>query len=384
MKHASDEHLRPGHRDSHESDDGPRGPSRPADGPSPGRPANLALMDARGDSFWRGGQAEHPFASLFSSRPWIEVLARTYGLEISASARLDQDGQVEAAILFSHVRDLRGERVVCLPFSDYCDPLVADPAAWDELVEPLFGFGAPIRLRCLRNSVPDRDPRFERAKHAKWHGADLTRPEGELWAGLSGSARQNIRRAERSHLVVREGRSVEDVRIFHRLHVRLRKAKYRMLAQPTAMFEHLHAIFAVNDQLVVLLAEVDGEPIAGILLLQWHDVLYYKFNASSEQGLRPNDLLVWNAMLLGRRRGLARLDFGLSDVDQPGLVRYKQKFATEEQDVRFLEWRPDARPDPRAEQASQVLGGVTRLLTDPSVPDEIARTAGDQLYRFFA
>jgi CelD/BcsL family acetyltransferase involved in cellulose biosynthesis len=321
---------------------------------------------------------------LFSSRPWTEVLARTYGFEISASARLGRDGRVEAAILFSHIRDLRGERVVCLPFSDYCDPLVEDPAAWDELTEPLLRLGAPVRLRCLRNTIPDGDGRFEVLKQAKWHGADLTRSEDELWAGLSGSARQNVRQAERNGLVVREGRRFEDVRIFHRLHVHLRKAKYRMLAQPAAMFENLHALFAPGDQLVVLLAEMDGEPVAGILLLQWRDVLYYKFNASAEQRFRPNDLLLWNAMLLGRRRGLTRLDFGLSDADQPGLIRYKQKFATEEQDVRFLEWRPNVHLDPRPDQAAQVLGGVTRLLTDPSVPDEITQAAGDQLYRFFA
>jgi hypothetical protein len=30
-----------------------------------------------------------------------------------------------------------------------------------------------------------------------------------------------------------------------------------------------------------------------------------------------------------------------------------------------------------------VLNHVTQLLTDPSVPDEITRAAGEDLYRFF-
>ena len=38
-------------------------------------------------------------------------MARTYGLEISAVTRA-ANGKVEAAILFSHVSDLRGDRIV--------------------------------------------------------------------------------------------------------------------------------------------------------------------------------------------------------------------------------------------------------------------------------
>jgi hypothetical protein len=87
--------------------------------------------------------------------------------------------------------------------------------------------------------------------------------------------------------------------------------------------------------------------------------------------------------LLGRRHGLTQLDFGLSDIEQPGLVRYKRKFATEERDIWLLQWRPEAYADPRGEQAAQMLGRVTRLLTDPAVPDEIAPAAGNDLYRFF-
>lgn len=342
---------------------------------------SATIVDAR-SSVLSPLLAEHRFGSLFSSPPWIETLALSYGLDVSASACL-QRGRIESAVLFSHVRDLRGDRVLCLPFSDYCDPLVDAAEDWDELIQPLFALEAPVRLRCLRNDLPDRDHRFTCVKHAKWHGVDLARAEDAIWAGLSGSARQNIRRAERSGVVVRERRDLEDVRLFHRMHAHLRKAKYRMLAQPAGFFSALFDRFAPEERLTVLLAEADGAPVAGVFLLQWGDTLYYKFNASLDQHLRPNDLLVWHAILMGRRRGLRRLDFGISDVDQPGLIRYKAKFATEEKDVRFLEWRPESNRDLRGEQASQVLGHVTGLLTHPAVPDELTQAAGNELYRFF-
>lgn len=346
------------------------------------RSTGAGLVDARESGLWRD-LAAHPFCSLFSSPPWGETLARAYGFAISASVQ-PACGHVEAALLFSHVRDLRGERILCLPFSDYCDPLVEGAASWGELVEPLLHLGVPVRLRCLRNNIPGGDSRFTPHKRAKWHGADLTRPEDELWAGLTGQARQNIRQARRNGVVVRSGKRLEDAQLFHRMHAHLRKTKYRMLAQPVAFFEILHEIFSCDDRLTIMMAELEGVPIAGILLLEWQDTLYYKFNASIEQRFRPNDLMVWEAMLLGHRRGLARLDFGVSDLDQPGLVRYKAKFATEERDVDFLQYLPDGYSDWRGEQASQVLGRVTRLLTDEAVPDGIARAAGTELYRFFA
>jgi Acetyltransferase (GNAT) domain len=273
---------------------------------------------------------------------------------------------------------------VCLPFSDYCDPLVDDASSWKELVEPLLLINAPVRFRCLRNALVAHDTRFTLCRTAKWHGIDLTRSEDKLWAGLSGQARQNIRRARQSRVVIREGGSIEDTQIFHRMHSHTRKTKYRLLAQPFAFFENLHNMFVQGDRVTVLIAELDGAPLAGIFLLQWQNVLYYKFNASVDQRCRPNDLLVWHAMLFGHRRGLRMLDFGLSELEQPGLVRYKRKFATEERDICFFEWLPQTRRDARGEEASEILGCITNLLTDPAVPDEITRAGGEKFYRLFA
>ena len=243
--------------------------------------------------------------------------------------------------------------------------------------------GVPVRLRCLHNAAPASDPRFAKVGEALWHAVDLRRPEEDIGAALDGSARQNIRKAQRHGITIRAGRSLDDLRVFHGMHARLRKAKYGMLAQPFALFEALHAEFDPQQQITALLAEVDGVAIAGILFIESGDTLYYKFNASLDQRLRPNDLLVWEGIKLGQSRGLAKLDFGVSDTDQPGLIRYKEKFATEQGVVSTLLWQPQGYADPRGEQATRTLHAVTRLVTDASVPDAITQAAGDELYRFF-
>ena len=67
---------------------------------------------------WSAHFSGHRLTSLFSSPEWIEILSRTYGIEIQASVL--ENPSVPATLLFGHIRDVRGDRIVCLPFSDYC------------------------------------------------------------------------------------------------------------------------------------------------------------------------------------------------------------------------------------------------------------------------
>ena len=283
------------------------------------------LIDADQAAFWTA-TAGHRFAGLFSSAPWTRAVARTYGFRISAAVR-GAAAAVDAALLFSRVSDLRGDRIVCGPFCDYCDPLAEDAEAWQAIVEPVLAMQLPVTLRCLHNEWPARDPRFTVAGRAAYHSIDLG-PRG----GGAVERPRRIRPPERAQgaapgCTIREGRSLDDVRAFFDMHCMVRKAKYRLLPQPFALFEALHEAFAPEDRLVVLLADCAGSVVAGTLYIQWGDTLYYKFNASADRQACPNDLLVWEGIRLGQRRGLRRFDFGASDYAQPGLLRYKRKFA---------------------------------------------------------
>ncbi len=340
------------------------------------------LIDADQDAFW-ASTAGHRFGSLFSSAPWQKAVARTYGFRISAAIGPGADA-ARAALIYARVSDLRGERIVGGPFCDYCDPLVEDMTAWRDLIEPVLALRLPVTLRCLRNEVPLRDDgRFTLAGRAAWHGVDLARPERALWEGLDGSARQNVRKALRLGLVVREGRSLDDVRVFFDMHSEVRKTKYRLLPQPFALFENLYTAFAPEGRITVLLADDAGRPVAGILFLVWGDTLYYKFNASIDRQGRPNDLLMWEGIRLGQRLGLRLMDLGASDYTQPGLLRYKAKFATAQGEITRLRWTPPGHLDARGEEAGRLLSRLTDLFTAPGVPHEITRAAGEALYAQF-
>jgi CelD/BcsL family acetyltransferase involved in cellulose biosynthesis len=336
------------------------------------------------DPLWRKLVERHK-SDVFQSPEWIQVLAETYDFELCACVLLDDTREPYAGLPFSRVADIKGQRLVTLPFSDYCDPLVSDEAHWRCLTESLVGEGHPFTIRCLHNNLPLADDRFLLVNKAKWHGLDL-RPDLEtLWLGLDDSARRAIKKAERTGVMVRCAEHKEELRAFFELHLSIRKYKYRLLAQPYLFFENIWHHFIEKRQGALMLALYQGEIIGGVMFLEWQDKLYYKFNASHPDytTLRPNDLITWEGIKYGKAKGYTRLDFGLSDWDQEGLVRYKRKFATEEKTISFLRHTTNAPYDQVVGPAPNLLPQLTTLFTDKAVPDGITEKAGEILYRFF-
>jgi CelD/BcsL family acetyltransferase involved in cellulose biosynthesis len=278
-----------------------------------------------------------------------------------------------------------GERIVALPFSDYCDPLIRDTESWRVLIDKLLPEHCPINLRCLHNDVPLTDERFSLAKQAKWHRLVL-RPELDaLWRAMHDSTHRAIRKSEREGLTVRAAESEQELRTFFEMHLKVRKYKYGLLAQPYSFFQNIWHHF-VDAQHGFLLLAIHGDKIvAGDFFLEWKDTLYYKFNASLPDDLshRPNDLLIWEGIKQGKNRGDAFLDFGLSDMDQEGLVRYKRKFGTEEKTISFLRHEPNGGPTPAEKEMRALLGRMTSRFTDHMVPDPVTEKAGEDLYRLF-
>jgi hypothetical protein len=88
--------------------------------------------------------------------------------------------------------------------------------------------------------------------------------------------------------------------------------------------------------------------------------------------------------LLGAERGCHTYDWGVSDLDQPGLVGYKRKFASEERRVTVLRHMPAGCVNPYDSDAGRLLGGLTTLLARDDVPDEVTQRAGELCYRYFA
>lgn len=339
-------------------------------------------VDPRVDPLWAELTAG-PGGSLFTSPSWLSAVCETYGFEPTARVAVDPSGRPRGGAAWVDVRDLRGHRRSALPFCDRGDPIVGDAETWALLSSDAFAGDLPFTLRALDTGPAVADPRFTAVGEAAWHATPLDRPLADLHAAFRSQTRRNIATAERSGVEVVLSPDADAVIEYHRLHVELRKNKYRLLAQPLEFFERIWKAFAPTDDIRTALAFVDGRPVAGAVYLVWQDTVYYKFGASLAEFLpmRPNDALHWSLIRWAHARGLRALDWGLSDLDQPGLVAYKSKWASNEGRIRTL--NAGGAPAGRSADVEQTLRLVIELMTDPTVPSAVTEQAGAALYRYF-
>src|ERR1017187_8862358 len=87
--------------------------------------ASIYHLDPLHDPRWAPFLQEHPHASVFHTSPWLEALRRTYGYEPVAFTHAAPGAELQDAIAFCRVKSwLTGCRMVSLPFSDHCQPLL--------------------------------------------------------------------------------------------------------------------------------------------------------------------------------------------------------------------------------------------------------------------
>ncbi len=344
----------------------------------------IVTTDPRTDQRWHELARRHPHGSLFHSAEWHIVLADTYGFPVEAVMLLDTNGDAQAGITYCRLHDIRGERIVSLPFSDHCDPLVSTMSEWQQLITPLIGSSDQISLRSLHNTLPNDDARFSMRKQACWHYKVTTDDEDTLWRSVKKTARHTIQYVKNKNVRVRSA-TYDELQVFYQMHLGIRKYKYHLLAQPFSFFDNIWQQFMARGQGQLMVATLDDVLIGAVMYLVWNNTLMCKFSTSNPDFSQysPSDVLFWEGIRYASEQGYTSLDFGLSDLDQEGLIRFKDKFTRDQGLISFME-TTSAASNSVHRQINSLLPALTDLLTDPSVPDDITESAGDLLYSFFA
>lgn len=198
-------------------------------------------------------------------------------------------------------------------------------------VEPNVVDGDAAWLDAL-SKLGFRRNRFATHPRRSWV-LDIRPSEDELLAGMKEKWRYNIRLAGRKGVQVREASTPEDVDTFYRL--------YQETAERDGFFIHpqhhyatILRLYGARNAGVLLLAEYEGTPIAGLIAVKCGAVTTYMFGASSnlERNRMPNHLLQWTAIRWAKARGCTLYDFrAIAEVLDPkedlySLFTYKQGF----------------------------------------------------------
>lgn len=278
------------------------------------------------DPRWADLLGRHPCASVFHTPAWLEALRRTYGYEPVAVAT-SNGSRIESGLVACRVRAWGANRVISLPFSDHCEPLASTPERV-ELVDGLVrlarerGWG-PVELR-PRSPIDDGGAGALRAIRTYClHDLDLGPELPRLLDGFHpSSGRRAIRRAEREGITYEHGTSDEQLQAFFEL-LRMTRRRHGVPPQPIAWFDNLRD--TMGRHLLIHIARRDGRPLAALFMLSFRNTLVYKYGGSdaSSHPLGVMPFLFWHAIRTARAAGATTLDLGRSDLDQHGLIAFK-------------------------------------------------------------
>src|SRR5262249_42725473 len=175
-------------------------------------------IDPLQDSRWQTFVERHPQASVFHTVGWLEALHRTYGFRPVAYTTAKAGAELENGIVFCHVDSwLTGKRLISLPFSDHCQPLVDSPVTLAEM--PSFIHEervrtrrrvVEIRPRYMDPAVVNTTPSIKAGVSYCLHSLDLSSSSENIFSKFHKDCIQRkIRRARKEKLTYRAGRSQE-------------------------------------------------------------------------------------------------------------------------------------------------------------------------------
>lgn len=145
---------------------------------------------------------------------------------------------------------------------------------------------------------------------------DLSPSLDQLVADMKRQTRQNIRRGEKDGLIVRDGTEA-DLDEFYEFH---RATSQRQGFDPYAKeyYVQMWHLFEPRRYIKLLIAEYEGKPITGLLLIPFGDTVIAKILGWSGEypDLRPNDAVFWNAIKWSKSNGYRYFDF--EGIDKKG------------------------------------------------------------------
>jgi len=336
----------------------------------------IAVLDPLTDVRWREFLERHPRASVFHSPEWLDALKRTYGYE-PIVLTTTSSGPLDNGLVLCRVRTWLARRLVSLPFSDHCEPLVDSV---DVLAEMLPFLGSEMRegrWRSLelrpRHAAP---PGLAAGAAYCMHSLNLSRPADVVFRGFHASSTQRaIRRAEREGLEYAVGASEGLLADFYRL-LRLSRRRHGLPPQPFAWFKNLAE--CLGDRLKVHLASKDGVAIAGILTMNFKKTMVYKYGGSDAahhpRGGMP--FLFWRAIQDAQAQGIEEFDLGRSDLDQAGLIAFKDHLGAGRSPLTYY-----CCPARTAHAAHEGLLSRTARRVVAHLPDAALDLSGRLLYR---
>jgi lipid II:glycine glycyltransferase (peptidoglycan interpeptide bridge formation enzyme) len=347
--------------------------------PGAGVMGEVYSFDPLTDARWNRFIERDERSSVFHSPAWLQTLKRTYGYQPVGYTFSARDKEIDSALVFCRVNSwLTGRRLVSLPFSDHCEPLVNNVDELTALLRPAqeeletrkvkYIDVRPLSL-AFSGSPADSETYF-------LHILDLHPTDGELYKKFhADSIRRKIQRADREHVSMEAGSSEKLLHQFYQLHV-ITRQRQQLPPHPLQWFRNV--LQCLGDGARIRVATKDGKAIASIFSISHKQKMIYKYGCSDAQShnLGGMQFLFWDLIRDSKQRGFVEIDFGRSECANTGLVTFKDRWGAKRQTITYL--RYPHRAHATSEDSSRLMTLGKKIFEH--CPQPLLRLAGQLLY----
>jgi len=324
-------------------------------------------------------------ANLFSSKEWLTVIDKTYQIKLFVKY-IEEDGKISSAIIFSVVKNFLEWKICVGSYCDYFDCHVKSTDHWHLFFESLRSDYPEYRIaiRNLKDVTVRSCSDFKLLSKERHHQLDIRDDIDSIWKNTHRTFKSACNRARNKELVIKRC-DQSTLPEFYRLHLRLRKNKYKIFPQPYRFFENIWEEYIAKDKGVLLGGyDKQGKFIAAQIFLVCGDTLFYKFSTSNLRGriFKPNNLLMWEGIKYAKERNLNYVDLGSSGYEQEGLIWFKTHICKSmtERDIHHIGFAPE---NYKFSQ-KRILKLYTKIFTMRWVPDFMVQFGSNFIYPFLA
>jgi CelD/BcsL family acetyltransferase involved in cellulose biosynthesis len=343
--------------------------------------SGMVSVDPLADAAWGDLLGRATASTIFHHPAWLRLIHDHYGYSMSAWCLTGTDGRLAAGIPLALLNSrLTGARLIALPFSDSCPPLL-DPSAGVDMSRLAAGaasacaqLGLALEVRGALSGSPEGTVIERFVQHQLVLEPDVDRV---VQGFTKAQVLRGVAKARRDGVTIEHRTDREGLARFYRLHTATRRHQ-GVPTQPRRFILGFSELFDAGLGFV-LLARHQERDIAAAVFFTAGGTLTYKFGASDRRflSLRPNNLLFMEAIRWGCEHEQQELDFGRTYHDNHGLRAFKKTWGAIESPLEFTYFGGDA-PSLEGGRARRAMSAVIK-----HAPPSLGRLIGQTLYRHF-
>jgi len=340
---------------------------------------NLRILNPLEFPGWDSLLLDNNNYDFFHTSAWAQVLKKSYGFTPIYFAEFDDD-RLSFLMPFMEVgSSIFGKKAVSLPFTDQCAPFALNKESLGEAVRFVIEYGEKSGWK----SLEWRDDSYFSeevlsSERFYTHDINLDKTESEIFSSFDDGNQRNIKKSGREGVIIRSEQSLDSLGKFHQLNCLTRK-RHGLPPQPFAFFNNVFEDVISKGRGTVVSAFYKETVIASSVFFYFGKRALFKYGASNMefQNLRPNNLIMWEALKWVRQQGFKTMNLGRTEAENQGLLRYKRAWGAKESLLKYYKY--DLRKKSFLQKHSGLGPMSTKLLA--RTPISVLRLIGRLFYR---